>query len=146
MSQSRPRGVFVTFFGVIGTLVFGFLALEYVLARYAGLPDYLALPAPWGLGGFLPQIPNWASLALTFTIWTGLLGALLLMLRDRAAALMFSLTLVFSVVVLIWSGWAFVDGHTQIDTVQPLPFGGSLFLVCFGLWLYARTAKRSGTL
>jgi hypothetical protein len=143
MPQSRPRGFVVTLFGVVGTLVFGFLALEYLTAR---APALIALPAPWGLAGFFQQVPRWVEVLLTGTIWLGLLGGILLVLREKAAVLIYSLTLLGSALLLLWALLALADGHFLIDTVRPLPFAASLFAVNFGLWLYARTAKRSGTL
>ena len=143
MPQTRPRGIVVTLFGVTGTLVFAFLAVEYLVAR---LPALAVLPGPWGLAGFFAQIPGWVGLLVTLTIWLGLLGGILLLLREKAAVLIYSLTLISSAALLIWAVLALADGHFLIDTVRPLPFAGSLLALNFGLWLYARTAKRSGTL
>ncbi len=146
MSQQRPRGVFLTIFGVIGIVYFGLLAVEYVVARYAALSGVIPLPAPWGLGGFLDGIPQWGSVAVTLTIWLGLLGAVLLLLRDRAAVLVLTFAFLTSFVALAWGALAFSDGHVLIDTVRPLEMGASLASLTFGLWLYARTAKRNGVL
>jgi hypothetical protein len=143
MPQSRPRGIVVTLFGVIGTLFFGFLALEYLAAK---LPSLMVLPSPWGLGGFFQEVPGWVGVLVTVTIWSGLLGGLLLLLREKAAVLILSLTMLTSLLVAIWALLALADGHFLLDTVRPLHFGASLFALAFGLWLYARTAKRSGTL
>lgn len=146
MPQQRPRGVFLTIFSVIGTLHFGFLAVEYVLARYAGLGQVVALPEPWGLAGFYDGIPQWGALALTLTIWLGLLGSVLLLLRDRASVLVLTFSFLSSLAALVWGGMAYADGHVLIDTVRPLNMGAGLACLSFGLWLYARTAKRNGVL
>jgi len=146
MPQKRPRGMFLTVFSVIGTLHFGFLALEYVLARYDALAVAIGLPAPWGLSGFYEGIPQWAAFALTLTIWLGLLGSVLLLLRDRASVLVLTFAFLSSLVALLWGTMAFFDGHVLIDTVRPLYMGAGLGSLTFGLWLYARTAKRNGVL
>lgn len=146
MPQQRPRGVFLTIFSVIGTLHFGFLALEYVLARYAALSDAFPLPQPWGLTGFYDGIPQWVAMALTLTIWLGLLGSVLLLLRDPASVLVLTFSFLTSLIALVWGGLAFADGHILIDTVRPLNMGAGLACISFGLWLYARTAKRNGVL
>ncbi|MFN4057387.1 MAG: hypothetical protein ACK4HW_04290 [Roseinatronobacter sp.] len=143
MPQHRPRGLIVTLFGVLGTLVFAFFALEYIVAR---LPSVAALPAPWGLSGFFQQIPGWVSLLVTLTIWLGLLGGILLLVREKAAVLIYSFTMLTSAILVVWALLALSDGHVMIDTVRPLHFAGSLFSLTFGFWLYARTAKRSGTI
>jgi hypothetical protein len=146
MPHTRQRGLFLTIFGVIGSLHFGFLALEYSLARYATLASLLPLPAPWGLAGFFDGIPQWGSIALTLTIWLGLLGSVLLLLRERASVLVLTFAFLSSLLVLVWGAMAFIDGHVLIDTVRPLDMGAGLACICFGLWLYARTAKRNGVL
>jgi hypothetical protein len=146
MPHKRPRGVLLTVFSVIGTLHFGFLALEYVVARYAALSQIIPLPAPWGLAGFYEGIPQWGAVALTLTIWLGLLGSVMLLARERASVLVLTLSFLTSLVALVWGAMAYIDGHIVIDTVRPLDMGAGLACLCFGLWLYARTAKRNGVL
>lgn len=146
MSRNQPRGVMVTLFGVVGTLAFAFLALEYVLVRVDALAGLIVLPAPWGLEGVLQALPAWAGWAITATIWLGLLGALLLLLRDRSAVFVLSLAFIASLVTLGWGVSAMLDGQMQLVTIKPLEYTAALGALCFGLWLYARTAKRYGGL
>jgi hypothetical protein len=146
MPHQRPRGAILTLFSVIGIAYFGLLAVEYLLARLPSLGGLVSLPAGFGLDEFLIGIPSWASLTVTGTIWTGLLGAVLLAMRDRAAVPVLSVTLLGSLVALGWGALAYADGHTLIGNVQPLEMGASLATLTFGLWLYARSAKRNGAL
>ncbi|MBR3371081.1 MAG: hypothetical protein IKG52_10685 [Rhodobacteraceae bacterium] len=146
MAEKRARGVLVTVFGVIGTACFGFLALEYVLARYDALGAIIDLPAPFGLGNFLDVMPDWAAFATTAGIWLGVLGAVLLLLGDRASVLVLALAMLANLVALVWGVLAFAQGQTLIVTIRPLEYLGALVLGSFGLWLYARTAKRYGRL
>jgi hypothetical protein len=142
MPATTRRSFFVTIFGVIGTLWFAVHAIEYVYARYTALNAILPLPAPFGLSGVFDAMPQWAAIALTATIWLGLLGAFLLLLGDRAAVLVLSFTFLATLVGLVWGVLAFLEGNQSIAGVNPLLFLSSQTAVSFGLWLYSRTAKR----
>ena len=144
MAEKRARGVLVTVFGVVGTACFALLALEYVVARYDGLGALVVLPAPMGLGDFLTALPDWSSFAVTLGIWLGLLGAVLLLLGDRASVLVLALSFLASLVASVWAVLALLQGDLQAMTINPLEYIASLLLGSFGLWLYARTAKRYG--
>lgn len=146
MPAAQRRSILTTMFGVVGLFWFAFHAVEYVYARYDALSGYMPLPAPMGIGGLFDTIPQWAALALTLTIWTGLLGALLLLLGDRAAVLLLALTLLAALVTLVWGAMAFSQGLTVLGQVNPLFFGAGQAAVALGLWLFARTSKRYGTL
>ena len=75
-------------------------AVEYVAARYAPLAAMLPLPDGYGLAMLLefgPGMGLWGDLAAT--VWLGLLGSVLLLLRDRAAVLVLSVTVLAALVV-----------------------------------------------
>ncbi len=145
-STARGRSFFVTLFGVIGPLWFALHAVEYVFARYDALEAMLPLPEPLGLSALFAALPQWAGIALTVTIWLGLLGAFLLLLGDRASVLVLSFGLLAALATLAWGGMAFLNGQTRLGEVDPLLFAGGQAALMAGLWLYARTAKRYGTL
>ncbi|TVS02335.1 MAG: hypothetical protein EA407_09960 [Rhodobacteraceae bacterium] len=146
MATTKSRSFFVTLFGVVGTLWFALHAIEYVLARYAPLGEMVPLPDPLGLEAFYAGLPVWLSVALTATIWLGLLGAFLLLLGDKASVLILSLAVITALVALILSGMAFFSGLGAIGSVDPVFFVGAQAAFVIGIWLYARTAKRYGTL
>jgi hypothetical protein len=142
MPAATRRSLFVTLFGVVGTLWFAIHAIEYVYARYDALNEAMPLVAPLGLGPLYDAMPQWAAIALTMTIWLGLLGAFLLLLGDRASVLVLSFTLLAAVVTLVWGALAFSQGLGALGGVDPLLFGAGQAAVALGVWLYARTAKR----
>ncbi len=142
MPATKRRSSLVIIFGIVGLFWFAFHAVEYVFERYEALAQMLALPEPMGLGGLFDLMPQWAAIALTATIWLGLLGTILLLLRDRASVLVLSLTLLAALVTLAWGVLAMSQGLTALGNVQPLFFGAGQAAMVFGLWLYARTAKR----
>lgn len=146
MSAATRRSLFVTIFGVVGTLWFALHAVEYVYARYDALNTMLPLTSPLGLNGVFEEMPEWAAIALTLTIWLGLLGGLLLLIGDRASVFVLSLTLLAALVTFVWGALAFSQGLGPIGPIDPLLFGAGQGAVALGIWLYARTAKRYGTL
>ncbi|MFN7002484.1 MAG: hypothetical protein ACK4NW_03505 [Roseinatronobacter sp.] len=144
MPAVARRSFLVTLFGVAGLFWYLFHAIEYVFARYDALNTIVALPAPMGLSGLFDAMPQWASIALTLTIWLGLLGAVLLLLADRASVLILSLTLLTALVTLAWGVMAFSQGLRELGQIQPLYFSAGQAAFAVGIWLAARTAKRYG--
>ncbi len=144
MPASKRRSLIVTVFGVVGILWFALHAAEYLFERFDGLSALTPLPAPLGLPELFDSIPQWASIALTATIWLGLLGAFLLLLGDRASVLVLSLTVLAALVTLLWGVLAFLQGFGPIGAIDPLLFAGAQAAFAIGIWLCARTAKRYG--
>jgi len=136
----------LTAFAVIGCLWFGLHAVEYVASRYTALGALVPIPAEYGLSGLLSAAPGWGYNAVSATVWLGLLGSILLLLRDRAAVLVLSATVIASLVALVWAGMAFADGLVRLGGVHVVQFAGSMAGVSLGCWLFARVAKRSGAL
>jgi hypothetical protein len=144
MPATARRSLIMTVFGVLGILWFALHAVEYVYARYDTLQARVPLPDPLGLSEMFAAMPQWAAISLTAAIWLGLLGAVLLLLRDSAAVLILSLTLIATLPVAAWAGIAFFGGMAFVAGVNLLFFAAGQVAVTFGLWLYARTAKRYG--
>ncbi|MCC1480679.1 hypothetical protein [Roseibaca sp. Y0-43] len=146
MPVQSNRSVMITLFAVVGCLWFGLHAAEYVAARYEPIGSLLSLPEGYGLSSLIQSVPAWASGAIGATVWLGLLGSVLLLLQDRAAVLVLSLTFLASLVALVWSVMAMADGLLILGGVNVVQFAAALAAVSGGCWLYARVAKRSGTL
>lgn len=146
MPAQRHRGALITGFAVVGCLWFGLHAIEYVAARYAPLGAMVSLPDSYGLSGLLDAVPGWASAAIGGAVWLGLLGSVLLLLRDRAAVLVLAVAFLASLVALAWGVMAVADGLSVLGGVDVVQFTGALSAVALGCWLYARIAKRAGGL
>lgn len=142
MPATAQRNLLMTVFGVIGLFWFLLHAVEYVYARYDALQSMLPLPDPLGLAPLFDVLPQWAGIALTAAIWLGLLGSVLLMLRDQAAVLILSLTLLATLPVLVWAIIALFEGLASVGGISLLLFAGGQVAFALGLWLYGRTARR----
>lgn len=145
MPAQRHRGALMTGFAVVGCFWFGLHAIEYLAARYVPLQDILPLPASYGLAGLLDVVPGWASIAIGAAVWLGLLGSILLLLRDKASVLVLALGFLASLVALAWGLMALADGLTTLGGVNVVQFTAALAAVALGCWLYARVAKRAGS-
>lgn len=146
MPAQKSRGWLATLMAVVGCAWFGLHALEYVAARYEPVGAVLSLPTGYGLNGLFGAIPLWADAALGATVWLGLLGALLFLLRDRAAVLVLAVALLAGVVTGVWGVLAAAGGAGKLGSVDPAQFTLAQAAVVFGLWLHARTLKRHGAL
>lgn len=146
MPAQTQRGALITLFAVVGCLWFGLHAIEYVAARYAPLSAILPMPEDYGLAALLSMVPAWASGALGATVWIGLLGSVLLLLRDRAAVIVLAVAFLAALVSLVWGVMAMSDGMGTLGGVDVVQFTGAQAAVAFGCWLYARLSKQAGTL
>lgn len=146
MPVNTERGALITLFAVVGCLWFGLHAIEYVAARYAPFSVLVPLPDGYGMAALLERVPAWASGTIGATVWLGLLGSILLLLRDRAAVLVLSVTVLAALASLVWGVMAMADGLGTLGGVDVVRFTGALAAVALGCWLYARVAKRAGTL
>ncbi len=126
------------------TLVWqAFLATVYVLWRIEH--DMWTALFPPEQTTFLNSLPLWADLLWALSVWTGLLGALLMAGRVAGASLALALGFLAAMVLLI----ALLLVPPGLVTVAG---GGNVALlvgavaVSAGLWAYAREQKQMGVL
>lgn len=143
MSAAPRRSLLVTLFGVVGTLWFALHAVEYLYFRYPALDGWVALPDPLGGAWVFAGMPDWAEITLTATIWIGLLGAVLLLVGERASVLILAVTMLLALVPVAWGGLAMVQSTGRAGSLEFFLFTAGLAALTIGLWLLARTAKRA---
>jgi hypothetical protein len=106
------------------------------------LTDPATLPrdqqAIWG------ATPAWMNGAWGFAVVTGLAGAVLLVMRDRRSEPL--LLLSFLAVVVQFSGLVLVPGLRDLTNSDDLLMPFLVALVCYGVWLLARNARKHGWL
>lgn len=142
MTSLHPRPLHLTLLGLLALVWYLGLAIDYLAARYDPIA---ALPGiPEGLGAPAQPMPVWAAVAAAIAVWLGLLGAILLLLRDRAAVLCMAFTVI---AVVVAGGWAlyFSDaGPRGVLGFAPDQALAAQLLVPFVLWVYARSLKQRG--
>ena len=134
--------------GVLATLWSCFGAYDYTMTRMRNT-EYIknAMPGvdPNVALAWVDSMPMYAQIGWGLGVWMGLLGSILLLLRNRWAVWAFGLSLLGAVLSL---------GY-QIALAPPLPGADSammkaipyvIILICVALFLYARTQAQKGVL
>ena len=134
--------------GVLATLWSCFGAYDYTMTRMRNI-EYIknAMPGvdPNAALAWVDSMPMYAQIGWGLGVWMGLLGSILLLLRNRWAVWAFGLSLLGAVLSL---------GY-QIALAPPLPGAESAMMkaipyvviaICVALFLYARAQAQKGVL
>ena len=117
--------------------VFGcFMYVSQVTADPASLP--IDQRAMW------EATPPWITGAYAVAVWVGLLGAALLLLRRKLAEPLLLVSLI--AVVVQFGGVLLVPAIREVtpDSAYTLPI--VIFLVCYGIYMLSRLARKRGWL
>lgn len=135
--------------GGLGTLWNGFGAYDYLMTRMRNT-EYLAgmMPNvdPKDTLAWVDGFPIWAQFGWGLGVWMGLLGSVLLLVRNRYALHALALSAIGAVLGL---GYQIVAAPplpgTEGDAMMGImPF--VIIAVAVGLFLYARTMAKNGVL
>ena len=144
MTKPATRPWHLSLIGVLAFLWFLGGAIEYLLFRFA--PGLLEGRVPEVFLVLAREMPLWAAIGWAVGVWAGLLGAVLLWLRDGAAVLTLVLSFLGLVAVLAWflgSG----GGPPMAALTDPIAWAlAAACVIGFLLWLYARELKTHGHL
>lgn len=138
--------VHVWIVGILALLFGCFGAYDYTMTRLRNM-DYIAGAMP-GVDpntalAWVDAMPIYTQIGWALGVWFGLLGAVLLLLRNRRAVWSYGVSLVGAVLSLGW----------QIALAPPLPGAeGPLYtlmpyviiLITLGLFLYVRAMEKKG--
>lgn len=136
---------------LIGGLAFlwdGFGCYDYFMTQTRGA-DYIRSMMPGAdadaIMAYVSGLPIWATAAWAFGIWGGLLGAILLLVRNRWAVPVLGISFVGA---LLGIGYQLLnpapvaDMHEGVNGVMPYV----IIVVALALFLYARAMKARGVL
>jgi hypothetical protein len=134
--------------GVLATLWNCFGAYDYTMTRMRNT-DYLASAMP-GVDpnaalAWIDSMPMYAQAGWAVGVWLGLLGSILLLLRNRWAVWSLGLSLVGAVLSLgyqIALAPPLAGAEGPMMTVMPYV----IILIALGLFLYARAMEKKGVL
>ena len=135
--------------GALALLWNGFGAYDYLMTRMRNT-DYLAsmMPTvdPEAMLAWVDAFPVWAQFGWGLGVWGGLLGAVLLLMRNRWAVPVFAASLVGAILGL---GYQIARRRRRCPapkapmvTIMPLV----IIVVALALFLYARAMKAKGVL
>jgi len=130
--------------GLLALFWHGAGALDYLLSRLSYAAYTSRLPGAWVV--WADGLPAWVTGLWAVAVWGGFLGAVLLLMRERGAVLVFAgaaLAMAGAAVVLTW--WVDPALQQVAGPVAARVVAGAT-LALFVLWLYARQLKIGGVL
>lgn len=143
MPDRSARPFHLTVVAVVALLWQGLWALDYVAHRLQVEAWLAHVPSEWQ--GFLAAQPPMGGAFWAVAVWAGLLGAVLLLMAERGAVLLFALAFV---AMMGWLGVLLLEAAPVPDFMGypgwQAGFGAAFVL--FLLWLYARMLKTRGRL
>ena len=88
--------------------------------------------------------PPWIVGAYAIAVWVGLLGAVLLLMRRKLAEPLLLVSLL--AVVVQFGGVLAVPAIREVTPDSAYTFPIIIFVVCYGIWMLARRARKHGWL
>ena len=146
-TQSRtPAHLWIV--GALALLWNGFGSYDYLMTRMRNA-DYLAgmMPTvdPQAMLAWVDAFPIWAQAGWALGVWGGLIGAILLLMRNRWAVPLFAASLLGAVVGLgyqIVAAPPLAGMEGAMNDLMPFV----IIVVALALFLYARAMKARGVL
>lgn len=146
-TQSRtPAHLWIV--GALALLWNGFGSYDYLMTRMRNT-DYLAgmMPTvdPQAMLAWVDAFPIWAQAGWALGVWGGLIGAILLLMRNRWAVPLFAASLLGAVVGLgyqIVAAPPLAGMEGAMNDLMPFV----IIVVALALFLYARAMKARGVL
>lgn len=118
-------------------------AFDYVMTQTRNA-EYLAAFTEEQLDFFF-GFPTWTVAAWAIAVWGGVLGAILLLARRKAAVWVFLASLV-CMVITTFRNYVLADGMEVVGDAFSLGFTALIFVLALAFFLYARAMKGRGVL
>ena len=125
--------------GVIALLWNAMGAFDYLMTNTKN-EAYMKMFTPEQLE-FFYGFPSWSVALWAISVWGGLLGCILLLLRNKLAVGVFLVSLVCMVVNTIYI-YAFTNGMEVMGDPFSLIFSAVIFLVAVFLYLYSKNLSK----
>ena len=94
---------------------------------------------------YYADLPMWVVSTWALSVWGGVLGSALLLLRRRLAVPAFSVSLI-TFLVTSFHTYILADGFAILGGAGALVFTAIIFVIAVGLLIYARLLTRRGVL
>lgn len=103
-------------------LLFGLASgFDFIMSITQGESYYRASGMTDHQVAYFSAVPFWAKLAWAVSVWASLLGACALLLRRRIALLLFGISVVGSLINILYS-FALSEGREAMGMLWPMPF------------------------
>ena len=129
--------------GLLAVLWNGFGCFDYLMTQTANA-DYLAMFSEEARAYF-ESYPAWMEGAWAVGVWGGLIGSLLLLARSRWAVVAFGLSLLGLAAGTTYQ-YVLSSPPAEMSTPGMIAMNVAIWVVCIGLFVYAREMRRKGVL
>ena len=140
-ASRTPRHLWVI--GVIALLWSLMGAMDYVMTQTKN-EAYLAQFTPEQLS-FFYGFPSFIVATWAIAVWGGVLGAILLLMRNKLAVWVLLASFV-AMAITAFHNYVLSNGMEVVGDAFSLGFSALIFLVALALFLYARTMQKQGVL
>lgn len=130
--------------GVIGIFWNGFASFDFVKTKTGGEAYLRAAGMTEAQIAYVLAMPQWTFIIWALGVFSGLLAAILLLLRKRAAAPIFLFSLIMFLLSLVYT-YAMSDGYAVMGN-QGMAMQGVVFLACVFFAWYSRRMAALGVL
>jgi len=118
-------------------------ALDYLMTQTQN-ESYMSGFTPVQLE-FFYGLPAWTIAAWAIGVWGGVVGAILLLLKRRAAIWAFAASIA-GIVVTNFQNYALANGMEVAGDAFSLGLSAAIFVIAIALFLYARAMHQRGVL
>jgi len=129
--------------GIISLLWNAMGAMDFVMTQTKN-EDYMSAFTPEQLE-FFYGFPIWLVVFWAVAVWGGVLGSILLLLRKSLSVWVYFASFIAMLVTSIHN-FGFSNGLEVIGDTFSLVFSAVIFVVAFGLYMYARVMYQKGVL
>lgn len=129
--------------GVLTLLWNGVGAFDYLMTKTRNA-SYMGAFTPEQLDYFY-AFPAWVVACWAASVWGGVLGSALLLLRRRWAVPVLAVSLAAMLPTWIYN-YLLTDGLRIMGGAGAAAFSAAIFVVALALWLYARRMAKAGVL
>lgn len=130
--------------GIIALLWYAAGALDYLLTQIEFAPYLDGVPPEWL--AYFDAMPAWVTAAWALGVWGGLLGAVLLVMREHWAPLALAVSFAAVLVATLWLMLLAEPTMQQAVGVEftAVMIGATVFALL--VWLYARWMRRENVI
>lgn len=129
--------------GILALLWNGYACFEYLMIQTANQAYMSKIPADQL--AFMDSLPGWLTAFWALGVWGGLVGAVLLLLRNRYAVWAFGLSFIGAVIGLGYQ--MFMTEMPESMTAGAMGyFPWLIILICAFLLWYSRAMEKNGVL
>lgn len=107
----------------------GLAAFDYILSVALGDAYYVMSGMTEAQVAYFKGLPVWVSVAWAISVWGGVAGALLFLLRRRLSAVLLSVSMAGTLGYIAYT-YALSDGRSAMGALWPMPAIVAAIMVC----------------